>query len=94
MAAAAAATAAGPAAPAERRRLGGPAQAAAAALDGVAEGGVEPTVDERVVAHGRHGQPMAGQEGVRVVAPHAGRRRHVRHLRPRPTGQTTQDTKA
>lgn len=40
----------------------------AASFDCVAEIRVEPTVDERIVAHGRHGQPVADEESGRIVA--------------------------
>ena len=39
----------------------------AARFDGVAKIGVEPTVDERVVANRRHGEPMAYQKCRRIV---------------------------
>ena len=40
----------------------------AARLDGVTEIGVEPAVNERIVADGRHGQPVTDEESRRVVS--------------------------
>lgn len=39
----------------------------AARFDSVAKVGIEPTVNERVVANGRHGQPVTDQESCRIV---------------------------
>ena len=47
-----------------------PCSHSAATTDGeklLSEIGVEPAIDERVVADGRHGQPMANEEDRRIV---------------------------
>ncbi len=50
-----------------------------ARFDGVAKVGVEPTVDERVVADGRHGQPVADEKRRRIVTRRRFRGAHVAH---------------
>ena len=50
-----------------------------AGLDGVAEVDVEPAVNERIVADGRHGQPVTDEESGGIVPGRSGRCRHVAH---------------
>lgn len=52
---------------------------AAARFHRLAKVGVEPAVDERVVADGGHGEPVADEERGRVVARHRHGSAHVAH---------------